>query len=108
MERLLLIIHVFVTIFLIGIILIQKTSSSGFGQNSNSGMMMNVRGRKNFFTRATAILATIFLANSLFMAILTRKSSKDFVEKLEQTKKVETLKDQKEIISEQKDESDKK
>ncbi len=73
--KLLLAIHVMVTIFLIGLVLIQKSSGGGFGSNPTSSVM-NVRGRANFLTRATAVLAAIFLGNSLLMAIITSNDNR--------------------------------
>jgi preprotein translocase subunit SecG len=71
METVLLVVHVLVAIALIGIVLIQRSESDGFGLGSGSGMnFMSGRTAANLLTRTTAILATIFIINSLVLSIL--------------------------------------
>lgn len=67
----LLAIHVLVTVFLILAILIQKNEggSSLFANSGGSGMF-NARGTSNILTKATWILASIFLCNCILMATL--------------------------------------
>ena len=74
MTTVLLIIHLFVTIALIGIVLIQRSEGGGLGIGSSQGMgsFMGGRGTANLLTRTTAILATIFFALSLSLALLNR------------------------------------
>jgi preprotein translocase subunit SecG len=68
----LLIIHLFVTLALIGVVLIQRSEGGGLGIGSSQGMgaFMSGRGTANLLTRATAILATAFMALSLTLALL--------------------------------------
>jgi len=70
----LLIIHLFVTLALIGVVLIQRSEGGGLGIGSSQGMgaFMSGRGTANLLTRATAILATIFMALSLALALMNR------------------------------------
>lgn len=77
MTTVLLIIHLFVTLALIGVVLIQRSEGGGLGIGSSQGMgsFMSGRGTANLLTRATAILATIFMALSLVLALLTRGTS---------------------------------
>lgn len=71
----LLALHVFVTLAMIGFILLQKSGSDGFGLGSGSGTnFMSGRQSANFMTRGTAILATIFMANSLVLSVLASGS----------------------------------
>ncbi len=72
MTTVLLIIHLFVTIALIGVVLIQRSEGGGLGIGSSQGMgsFMSGRGTANLLTRATAILATIFMLLSLALAML--------------------------------------
>ena len=74
MTTVLLIIHLFVTLALIGVVLIQRSEGGGLGIGSSQGMgaFMSGRGTANLLTRATAILATIFMALSLTLALLNR------------------------------------
>ncbi len=71
MEQVFLIIHVFIAVALIGIVLIQRSDSDGFGLGSGSGSnFLSGRQTANLMTRATAILATLFILNSLFLSIM--------------------------------------
>ena len=74
MTTVLLLIHLFVTIALIGVILIQRSEGGGLGIGTAQGMgsFMTGRGTANLLTRTTAILAVIFFALSLALAVLNR------------------------------------
>ena len=72
MTNVLLIIHLFVTLALIGVVLIQRSEGGGLGIGSTQGMgsFMGGRGTANLLTRTTAILAAMFMALSLALALL--------------------------------------
>jgi preprotein translocase subunit SecG len=74
MTTVLLIVHLFVTLALIGVVLIQRSEGGGLGVGTTQGMgsFMSGRGTANLLTRTTAILATIFMALSLTLALLDR------------------------------------
>ena len=74
MTAVLLIIHLFVTLALIGVVLIQRSEGGGLGIGSSQGMgaFMSGRGTANLLTRTTAILATVFMALSLALALMNR------------------------------------
>jgi preprotein translocase subunit SecG len=74
MTTVLLIINLFVTLALIGVVLIQRSEGGGLGIGSSQGMgsFMSGRGTANLLTRTTAILATIFMALSLALALMNR------------------------------------
>ena len=74
MFTVLLVIHVLVTLALIGVVLIQRSEGGGLGIGGAQGMgsFMTGRGTANLLTRTTAILATVFLALSLVLALMTR------------------------------------
>ena len=77
MSTVLLIIHLFVTLALIGIVLIQRSEGGGLGIGSSQGMgsFMSGRGTANLLTRTTAVLAAIFMALSMTLALLNRGTS---------------------------------
>ena len=77
MLAILMVIHVFVTIALIGVVLIQRSEGGGLGIGSSQGMgaFMSGRGTANLLTRTTAVLAALFLGLSLTMAVLNRSTS---------------------------------
>ena len=74
MTNVLLIIHLFVTLALIGVVLIQRSEGGGLGIGSTQGMgsFMGGRGTANLLTRATGILAALFMLLSLSLALLNR------------------------------------
>ena len=72
MTTVLTIIQLFVTLALIGVVLIQRSEGGGLGIGTSQGMgsFMSGRGTANLLTRATAILATAFMGLSLVLALL--------------------------------------
>ncbi len=74
MSTVLLVLHLFVTLALIGVVLVQRSEGGGLGIGSSQGMggFMGGRGTANLLTRTTAILATVFFALSLLLAVLDR------------------------------------
>ncbi|HEY2134138.1 MAG TPA: preprotein translocase subunit SecG [Acetobacteraceae bacterium] len=77
MTTVLLLIHLFVTLALIGVVLIQRSEGGGLGIGTSQGMgsFMSGRGTANLLTRTTAILGTLFFALSLALALLNRGTS---------------------------------
>ncbi len=77
MATVLLVIHLFVTLALIGVVLLQRSEGGGLGIGSSQGMgaFMTGRGTANLLTRTTAILGTIFFLLSLALALLGRGTS---------------------------------
>jgi preprotein translocase subunit SecG len=65
--------HVLIAIALVAFVLIQKgqgaTAGAAFGSGA-SGTVFGARGAGNFLTRSTWVLATLFCAISLTMAVL--------------------------------------
>ena len=72
MTTVLTIIQLFVTLALIGVVLIQRIEGGGLGIGTSQGMgaFMSGRGTANLLTRATAVLATAFMGLSLALALL--------------------------------------
>lgn len=68
------VIHVLIAIAMIAVILMQRSEGGalGIGGGSGGGMggIMSGRGAANLLTRMTAILATLFIATSIVLAIL--------------------------------------
>ncbi len=77
MSTLLLVIHLIVTLALIGVVLLQRSEGGGLGIGSSQGMgsFMTGRGTANLLTRTTAILGAAFFVLSLSLAILNRGST---------------------------------
>ena len=72
LQTILLIVHIFVAIALVGIILLQRSEGSGLISSSSGSpsSFMTPRGRAQGITRLTAVLAGLFIASSLALAIL--------------------------------------
>lgn len=87
METVLLVIHVIISLALIGMVLIQRSESDGFGLGSGGGSnFMTGRAAANFLTRTTAILATLFILNSLALGIIAaNRSSTSIVDTIEES-----------------------
>jgi preprotein translocase subunit SecG len=77
MATVLLIVHLFVTLALIGVVLLQRSEGGGLGIGSSQGMggFMTGRGTANLLTRTTGILGAAFFALSLTLALLGRGTS---------------------------------
>src|SRR5437868_5432839 len=74
MSTVLTILDIFVTIALIGVILIPRSEGGGLGIGSSGGMgsFLTGRGTANLLTRATAVLASLFMVLSLVLALMNR------------------------------------
>lgn len=55
---------------LVGVILVQKSEGGGLGVGGSPSGLMSARGAANFLTRATAILAGLFVVLSIILAAL--------------------------------------
>lgn len=73
--NILLIIHIFITIALIGAILLQRSEGGGLGMGSGgaSSNVFTARGAANFLTRVTAVLAGLFFLNCLLMGMIAKR-----------------------------------
>ena len=75
MLEVMLVIHLLVAIALVFLILIQRSEGGALG--IGGGGMMSARGAANFLTRATGVLATVFILLSLAMTVVARGSRDD-------------------------------
>lgn len=55
---------------LVAVILMQRSEGGGLGVGGSPSGLMSARGAADFLTRATAVLATIFVALSILLAAL--------------------------------------
>ena len=74
MITVLLVLHFFVAAALIGVVLLQRSEGGGLGIGSSQGMgnFMSGRGTANLLTRATGVLAAIFMALALALGLLNQ------------------------------------
>ncbi|MEX0759565.1 MAG: preprotein translocase subunit SecG [Tistlia sp.] len=77
MIQILLIVHLLIALAMIGVVLLQRSEGGGLGIGGGGGGgggmggFMTGRGTANVLTRATAILAALFMVSSISLAILT-------------------------------------
>ncbi len=73
MTTILLVIHLLIAICLVGVVLLQRSEGGGLGMGGGGGGMggfMTGRATADLLTRSTGILAALFMATSLTLAIL--------------------------------------
>ncbi len=74
MYTVLLVVHTIVVLFLIMMVLIQRTDSDGMsGLGGGGNQFLSGRSTANLMTRTTAILAGIFMLSSLVLAIMVSR-----------------------------------
>jgi preprotein translocase subunit SecG len=78
LQQLLLVVHLLLSISLIGLVLLQRgkgaDAGAGFGSGA-SGTVFGARGSSTFFSKTTAVLATLFFVTSLSLAYLASHRS---------------------------------
>jgi preprotein translocase subunit SecG len=73
MHTFLIVIQVLLALGIIGLVLLQQGKGADMGAafgSGASGTVFGARGSANFLSRTTAVLATLFFANSLVLAYL--------------------------------------
>jgi preprotein translocase subunit SecG len=70
MITLLLVVHVFLALALVIVVLLQRSEGGALGIGGGGGGMMTSRAQANFLTRATAVIAALFMINCLVLAML--------------------------------------
>ena len=70
MFTFLLVVHALIAAMLVAVILMQRSEGGGLTSGSNSAGLMSARGAADFLTRATAVLATLFVVMSIGLAAL--------------------------------------
>ncbi|MFY8093003.1 MAG: preprotein translocase subunit SecG [Niveispirillum sp.] len=78
MQEVVLVVHLLITLALIGVVLVQKSEGGGLGVGGGTmGGFMTARGSANLLTRTTAILAALFFCTSLILAIMAGNGSSE-------------------------------
>jgi preprotein translocase subunit SecG len=74
LHTIVLVTHVLIAAMIVGLVLLQRgkgaDAGTGFGAGA-SGTVFGARGSATFFSRATAVLATLFFVTSLALAYLS-------------------------------------
>ena len=86
MENILLTVNLILAIILVVLILFQKSEGGALGIGVSQDNFMFSRTAGNFFTKATAIVATLFIICTLSLTIISRQdlpSSTSVIDKTE-------------------------
>ena len=87
MENILLTIDIILALLLIILILIQKSEGGALGLGISQDSFMFSRRAGDFFSRSTAVVATLFIICSLSLTIISRQdlpSSSSIIDKIEE------------------------
>ena len=80
LNNILLVVHVLISVSIVGLILLQQgkgaDAGAAFGGGS-SGTVFGSQGSGNFLSRATAVLAALFFVTSLWLAYLAKTGVDD-------------------------------
>lgn len=70
MFTFLLVVQAIIAALLVTVILMQRSEGGGLTTGGSGGGLMSARGAADFLTRATAVLATVFVAMCILLAFL--------------------------------------
>jgi len=103
-QKIALITHTLIALGIIALVLLQRgkgaDAGAAFGAGA-SGTVFGARGSGSFFSRATAVLATLFFASSLTLAYLSSQRSVAPESLLEGAPVVETAIDEAPVVNEE-------
>ena len=88
MENFILIIDIILALLLIVLVLLQKSEGGALGLGVSQDSFISSRSASNFLTKATSIIATLFIITSISLTIMSKEkfSNTSVLEKIEETK----------------------
>ena len=88
MENIILIFDVVLAILLIVVILLQKSEGGALGIGASQDNFVSSRSAGSFLTKTTAIIATLFIINSISLTIISKENlpTKSVLESVEEDK----------------------
>ena len=86
MENIILILNIILAVLLVGIILLQKSEGGALGIGVSQDSFISSRSAGSFLTKATAIIATLFIVTSISLTIMSKEefSSSSVLERIEE------------------------
>ena len=72
MENFILVFNIILAVLLVLVILLQKSEGGALGIGASQESFISSRSAGNFLTKATAILATLFIVTSILLTIMSR------------------------------------
>ena len=86
MENLILIFDIILAILLIGAVLLQKSEGGALGLGASQDTFISSRSASNFLTKATAVIATLFIITSISLTLISKEevNTISVIEKIEE------------------------
>ena len=86
MENFILTINIILAVLLVGIILLQKSEGGALGLGASQESFISSRSAGSFLTKATAVIATLFIITSISLTIMSKQefSNSSVLEKIEE------------------------
>ena len=86
MEFFILVLNIVLAVLLVVVILLQKSEGGALGIGVSQDSFISSRSAGGFLTKATAIIATLFIKTSISLTIISNKevSSSSVLEKVEE------------------------
>ena len=87
MENILLVVNIILATILVLLILLQKSEGGALGIGVSQDNFMFSRSAGDFFTKATSVIATLFIICSLSLTVLSREDltpSTSVIDKIEE------------------------
>ena len=86
MENFILILNIIIAFLLVGVILLQKSEGGALGLGVSQDSFISSRSAGGFLTKATTVLATLFIVTSISLTILSQNeiSTTSVLEKVEE------------------------
>ena len=89
MENIILVLNIILAILLVVIILLQRSEGGALGSGVSQDSFISSRSAGSILTKATAIIATLFIITSISLTIISKEefSSSSVLEKVEEEEK---------------------
>ena len=86
MENFILTLNIILAFLLVIVILLQKSEGGALGIGASQESFISSRSAGNLLTKATAIIATLFIITSIYLTILSKEqiSTSSVLEKVEE------------------------
>ena len=86
MENFILVLNIILAILLVIVVLLQKSEGGALGIGASQDSFMSSRSAGNLLTKATAIIATLFIITSISLTIMAQKeiSTSSVLERVEE------------------------
>ena len=86
MENIILVVNIILAVLLVAIILLQKSEGGALGIGVSQDSFISSRSAGGFLTKATAVIATLFIITSISLTIMSKEefSGSSVLEKIEE------------------------